>query len=173
MFPCPYCDGWENADRDLAALGTGKDAAELAAELRLWSESVACFFIGEAPGSHVIERMRKLGVGFHRSVVVKAVGENGRLSGLELADGTVVPCQALFLVGLQIQHDDFLEKMGCHLSGDGQVECDDSGRTNTPGLFVAGNAKKGLQMAMVAAADGIKRGAAANEWLLQREERGD
>jgi hypothetical protein len=38
-----------------------------------------------------------------------------------------------------------------------------------PGLFVAGNAKKGLQMAMIAAADGIKCAAAANEWLLQQD----
>jgi thioredoxin reductase len=169
-FPCPYCDGWENADRILAALGTGNEAAELAIELRLWSDRVSCFITGDAPGPSALARMQKLGIRFHGSPAVKAIGENGHLSGLELADGTVAPCQALFLVDLQIQHDDFLQKMGCHLSDGGQVECEDSGKTGTPGLFVAGNAKKGLQMAMVAAADGIKCGAAANEWLLRQDE---
>jgi thioredoxin reductase len=169
-FPCPYCDGWENADRELGALGSGSEAAELAIELRLWSDRISCFITGDEPGDDLMKRMKAMGITVYRTPVLELLGEEGLLSGVELADGTIVPCQALFLVEAQIQHHDFLEKMGCRLNDSGQVECEDSGRTSTPGLFVAGNAKKGLQMAMVAAADGIKCGAAANEWLLQQEE---
>jgi thioredoxin reductase len=173
VFPCPFCDGWENADRELGALGSGNDVAELAIELRLWSERVSCFIHGEAPDDDLTERMAKAGIRSYRTPAVRMLGEAGRLSGLELQDGESVACEALFLVEAQFQHHDFLEKMGCRLNESGQVECDDTGRTPTPGLLVAGNARRGLQMAMVAAADGIKCGASANEWLLrQDEERG-
>ena len=43
------------------------------------------------------------------------------------------------------------------------------GRTVIEGLFVAGNASKGIQMAIVAAAEGLQAAAAINNWLMDYE----
>jgi thioredoxin reductase len=43
IFHCPYCDGWEQRDRPLAAFGRGADLAGLALGLKTWSaDVVAC-----------------------------------------------------------------------------------------------------------------------------------
>ncbi|MCW1925838.1 NAD(P)/FAD-dependent oxidoreductase [Luteolibacter arcticus] len=170
VFPCPYCDGWENADGQLAVIGSGKPAADLAAELLLWSDSVALFVTGQALDDGLRKRLQSLGVTVHASPVLKLRNDSGKVSALELGDGTVIGCTAIFLVATQIQHHDFLDRMGCNLTDGGQAECDDAGRTPMPGLFVAGNASSGLQLAMIAAADGLKCAVAANEWLLQQDQ---
>jgi thioredoxin reductase len=171
VFPCPYCDGWENSDRELGVLGSGDDAARLALELLLWSERVSLFLTGDSPSGKLLDLLDRREVAIYRRKVTGLRADAGRIAALRLADGTEVGCEALFLVSTQIQHHDFLEKMGCKLGDSDQAECDESGRTQTPGLFVAGNAKKGLQLAMVAAADGLKCAAAANDWLLQQQEK--
>lgn len=40
VFHCPCCDGWEVRDQPLAAYGSGKDGAGLAASLKQWSADV-------------------------------------------------------------------------------------------------------------------------------------
>ena len=44
------------------------------------------------------------------------------------------------------------------------------GSTAIQGLFAAGNATRGIQMAMIAAAEGLKAGAAINCWLTDAEQ---
>jgi thioredoxin reductase len=169
VFPCPYCDGWENSGGRLGALGSGEDAAALAVELRLWSESVALFVSGPIPGGRTRLLLDAMGVHVYESPVASLSHSHGKLAGAQLQDGTLIECSALFVVPAQVQHNDFWELTGCPLTEDDQTECDESGTTPVPGLYVAGNAKRGLQLAMVAASDGLKCAAAANEWLLSRE----
>lgn len=166
VHQCPYCDGWESADTALAAMGSGDEAAELALELRLWSADVSLFVDGEPPGRDLLAKLKRRGVPVFFSPPAKLVGQDKEITGVELADGTTVPCEALFLVAAQIQHDDFVEKLGSKLVGESKVDCDGEGRTDTPGLFVAGNVTQGLQLAMVAAAEGLKAAAAINDWLM-------
>jgi len=104
---------------------------------------------------------------------VRLVGTGEKIAAVELADGTTVPCDALFLVAAQIQHNDFIEELGSKLVGEAKADCDADGRTDTPGLFVAGNVTQGLQMAMVAAAEGLKSGAAINDWLMDADDAAD
>jgi thioredoxin reductase len=40
VFVCPYCDGWEVADRRIAVVGNGRRAVQLAQELRQWSHDL-------------------------------------------------------------------------------------------------------------------------------------
>ena len=170
VHQCPYCDGWENAGMTLGAMGAGNQAAELALELLLWSDDVSLFVNGDAPAPELGGKLERRGVKVFADPPVRLAGEAKRLSAVELADGTRVACDALFLLSKQTQHDDFAERLGCELVDGSQVHCDGDGRTSMPGLFVAGNATEGLQLAMVAAAEGLKAAAAINEWLLDADD---
>ena len=172
VHQCPYCDGWESADTALAATGSGDNVAELALELLLWSSDVSLFLNGEPPDHDLLAKLKRRGIRLFFSPPAKLMGTGKKISGVELADGTTVPCKALFLVAAQIQHDDFAEKLGSKLVGESKVDCDGEGRTGTPGLFVAGNVTQGLQLAMVAAAEGLKAAAAINDWLMDIDEAG-
>ncbi len=170
VFTCPYCDGWENSDRCLGVMGSGDDAVGMAIELRLWSERVSLFVTGQMPGESARHRLEARGIEVHEVPVAGLSHDDGELAGVQLEDGSFIECSALFLVTPQFQDNDFMQRSGCRLTDDSQTESDESGATRVPGLYVAGNAKRGLQLAMVAAADGLKCAAAANEWLLNQEQ---
>ena len=170
VHQCPYCDGWENAGMTLGAMGAGNQAAELALELLLWSDDVSLFVNGDAPAPELVGKLERRGVKVFADPPVRLAGEAKRLSAVELADGTRVACDALFLLSKQTQHDDFAERLGCELVDGSQVHCDGDGRTSMPGLFVAGNATEGLQLARVAAAEVLKAAAAIYLWLLDSDD---
>lgn len=48
VFHCPYCDGWEVANRPLAAYGRGRSGMGLALALTTWSLDVALICDGRA-----------------------------------------------------------------------------------------------------------------------------
>lgn len=57
---------------------------------------------------------------------------------------------------------------GCELSKKGVVVTDKTQQTNTPGLYVAGDADKDVHFVVVAAAEGAKAGVFINK-ELQKE----
>jgi len=67
-------------------------------------------------------------------------GEGPRLSGVELADGTVVPREAVFLVPRFEPNSALLDALGCEKDAEtGWVTTGAGGRTSVPGVWVAGN----------------------------------
>jgi thioredoxin reductase len=169
IHQCPYCDGWESSDQKIAVLGSGDDAVEYALEMLLWSEEVTLHITGEQPSKKAAARLQKRGIPWFTTPIVAVEGEGSRLQSLVLADGNRIPCERLFLSLSQTQRNDFVKGLGCKLCKDGQAECALNGATSIPGLYIAGNASKGIQLAMVAASEGLRAAAAINDWLLSQE----
>lgn len=166
VHQCPYCDGWESSDKRLAALGPGNAGANLAIELTLWSDDVSLMLQGETPDSAILQDLARRQIRVVSSPPIRLLGQGKQLSEMECADGTRVPCDALFFVAEQSQHHHFLQSLGCECGDDSLAVCSPDGRTAIPGLYVAGNVTEGIQLALVAAAEGLKAGAAINEWLI-------
>ena len=61
------------------------------------------------------------------------------------------------------------ESLGCEFDDTGAVRCKGSAATNVPGLFVAGNVRCGLHLAITAAAEGAEAGVAINDTLLEAD----
>src|SRR5690606_4614040 len=97
VFTCPYCDGWEHRDQPLAALAPQAFGVHLASLLTLLSDDVTVCTSEGAP-LPTEEQLADLppGVTIERRPVVRAHGDGERLTGLELADGTVRPAGAVF-----------------------------------------------------------------------------
>ena len=103
------------------------------------------------------------------------VGDN-RLTGVRLADGHVVPCTALVVATQMRSRADFLARLGlalvAHPSGVGDhLAADPQGRTEVPGVWVAGNVTDLAARVGAAASSGAAAGAAINGDLVMEDTR--
>jgi thioredoxin reductase len=166
---CPYCDGFENADRPLAIYGQGMVGVRLALELRGWSRDLTLCTNGVPLSGRERQHLAPLGIARREESLTGLQLADGRLRGMRFADGGVLPVQGLFLAIPTRQRSDLAQQLGCGLKKGGSVRADQHGATEVPGLFVAGDTSSGLQMAIVAAAQGSVAAFTLNSDLLREE----
>jgi thioredoxin reductase len=166
---CPYCDGFENADRPLAIYGQGMAGVRLALELRGWSHDLTLCTDGVPLSGRERQHLAPLGIAWREEALAGLELADGRLRGMRFADGGVLPVRGLFLAMSTRQRSGLAQQLGCNFKKSGSVRADRHGATEVPGVFVAGDASSGLQMAIVAAAQGSVAAFTLNSELLREE----
>ena len=170
VFHCPYCDGWERREQPLAAYGRGQHGLDLALELTAWSSDVVLLTDGPPDlSSQHLERLTRNGIAVRTEPVARLEGSNGVLERARFATGASLPLRALFLGPSERQGSDLAERLGCILTRRGAVETGDYENTSLAGLYVAGDASKHVQLAIVAAAEGAMAAFAINTELLKED----
>ncbi len=165
---CPYCDGWEVRDKQIAVIGQGMAAAGLALGLTTWSRHVVICANGRARlGTRQRQQLSDHHITVHDTPIVALEHAEGWVSHAVLTDGRRVPCQAIFFSGAQALGE-LPGRLGCELTRTGVVRTDHLGHTRIPGLYVVGDASRDVQFAIVAAAEGAKAGVAINKALQAR-----
>ena len=98
-------------------------------------------------------------------------GSNGQIERIVFVDGTSVNCRALFFSVGQQQRCDLPRRLGCIFNKKGTVMTGRYESTNIRGLYVAGDASRDVQLAIVAAAEGAEAAFAINTALIQEDRR--
>src|SRR5262245_22368601 len=169
IFHCPYCDGWEWRDRRLAAFGRGTHVAGLALGLKTWSADVAVFTHGSRLDAALRDRLARNGVAVCTERIAALHHHDGCMDAVALASGDTLPRDALFFSTDQHPQSPLAISLGCTLTGRGVVKTGTLCDTNVERVFVAGDASRDAQFAVVAAAEGVKAAVAINR-ALQAEE---
>src|SRR3954471_11986136 len=91
IFHCPYCDGWEERDRRLAAFGRGADVAGLALGLKTWSPDVVVCTDGARLEPRLRERLDRNGVRVRTDHIAAIEHADGALTGIAFASGDRIP----------------------------------------------------------------------------------
>jgi thioredoxin reductase len=166
---CPYCDGWEERNKAIAVIGHRAKAAGLALALKTWSGCVTLCSNGPAQlrASHR-QQLADHGIVIEERPIASIEHTEGRVDRLVLANSSGVTCNAIFLAIRQRPQSDLPRRLGCELTREGLVKTDHLGRTCVPGLYVAGDASRDVQFAVVAASEGAKAGVAINKALQAR-----
>ncbi|MBB2915329.1 thioredoxin reductase [Streptosporangium becharense] len=177
---CPYCHGWEVRDQAIGVLATGPLAVHQALLWRQLSKDVT-LLLHTTPelGADDLERLEARDITVVDGEVTALEVTDDRLTGVALADGRVIPCQALavaprltaragVLTGLGLEAVDL--EMGGHVIGT-RIDADPSGATRVPGVWVAGNVTTLNEQVIGAAAAGVRAGAAINADLIAEETR--
>jgi thioredoxin reductase len=174
---CPYCHGWEIRDHAIGVLASGPMTAHQALGFRQLSDDVTVFLNDqpELPAEQA-EQLAARGVTLVAGAVAAVEVEDDRVVGVRLADGTVVPRQVVVVASRMTAHVDFLAPIGIkpaeHPTGMGtHVACDSDGRTEVPGVWIAGNATGLSAQVGPAATAGALAGAQINADLIDEEAR--
>jgi thioredoxin reductase len=160
IFQCPYCHGWDVQDRAWGYLAGAAHAAALthfALQARGWTRELvvftnAQFDITEADSS----TLAAAGIRVETAPITRLVAQAGKLAGVALQTGAIVPCAALFAHPPQRQVD-VVRALGVELDEHGYVRLDPARReTSVPGIYAAGDLATRQQAAIFAAAAGTQ-----------------
>lgn len=170
VFDCPYCDGWEERDAPMAVYGREKRGKEFALELLGWSRDVVLLTGGPADLTNDDrEELRRNGVTVCEDVIERLEGEGNRLKHIRFAGGSTLARQALFFLPEDRGVSGLATRLGCDVTDHGAAKTGTYEKTNVPGLFVAGDASRRVQFAIVAAAEGAMAAFAINNELLRED----
>jgi thioredoxin reductase len=142
---CPYCHGWEVRDLAIGVLATGPTSVHQALLFRQWSADVTLFLHrAPAPDPEQAERLAARGIAVISGEVAALEVAGDRLAGVRLADGTIIAREVVAVAPRMVARAGLLASLGLraveHPSGAGEhVPADPTGRTEVPGVWVAGN----------------------------------
>jgi thioredoxin reductase len=180
VLHCPYCHGWEVRDQPVGILGTGPFAVHGALLWRQWTADVVLFqHTAPALTDDERERLAARGITVVPGPVAGLETTDGRLSGVRLADGTVVPRSAVVVAPRFTARSEVLRSLGLaaveqEMNGavvGSAVPADPMGATAVPGVWVAGNVTTLHAQVISAAAGGLMAGAAVNADLIAEDTR--
>lgn len=181
---CPYCDGYEVRDQPIGVLASSPMDAHKALLLSQWSSDIVLFLHETALASIAADqqaRLAKAGVVIQTGVVAGIVVEDfdmhgvfvgGALTGVRLADGSVVLRSSLFISPRMMPQDALLRAAGAAIADTpvgSLVVADAMGATSVPGLYGAGNCVDPMAQVINAASQGAKAGAMINGDLVMAD----
>ncbi|WP_043467642.1 NAD(P)/FAD-dependent oxidoreductase [Kitasatospora sp. MBT66] len=169
VLHCPYCHGYEVRDRPLGVLGTDPGSVGQALLLRQWSADVVLLAHTLDISADDRARLGARGVRVVGGEVARVAVVDDRLNGVELADGSAVPCEALFLAPHLVARDAPLFGLDCDRDAQGWVVTDRTGRTGVPGVWAVGNLADPRAQVITAAGAGSAAAIALNHDLVDED----
>ena len=146
---CPYCDGWEHRDERIAVVAGAEAAAHMGPLLRQWSADTVVLDPAE---------------------VRRFVHRDGRLTHIELTDGSTLERDAVFFNVAMHPRVELAAQLGCALTDAGFIESAPfDRRTSVEGVYAVGNCADPMLNVPMSIADGARAGVMINAYLLQTD----
>ncbi|RQT20514.1 NAD(P)/FAD-dependent oxidoreductase [Burkholderia contaminans] len=169
VLHCPYCHGYEVSGQRLGVLATHPLSVHQAILIPDWGPTT-WFTQGVVEANEEEAALLDArGVRIERSPVVEILGDAPRIDALRLADGQVVPIDALFVGARTAMASDLAQQLGCAFD-DGPlgpvVRVDAMKQTSVAGVFAPGDASTPMTNATFASASGVMAGVAAHRSLI-------
>lgn len=173
---CPYCHGWEVRDQAIGVLSTGPMSVHQAQMFRQLSADVTYFSRTTPPTAEQAEELAARGIRVVAGEVAGLEIDDDRITGVRMADGTVIARSVMAVGTRMVARAGFLAGLGLHPaphpSGMGEhLPADPMGRTDVPGVWVAGNVTDLMAQVGPSAAAGAGAGAQINADLIAEETR--
>lgn len=164
IFTCPYCHGYEYADRRIALIGTAEQDADFAKLLSNWTGALD-YISHEGPAAETVGPvLKRLSSGrAHSGRVVRIEGEAGAPVCI-LDDGSEIAADALFLSDRPgAEFSPLAEALGIEKgvhpqTGKVVFKTDAAGRTPLGDVFLIGDARTGFSTLSGAANEGMLAG---------------
>jgi thioredoxin reductase len=170
VFQCPYCDGWEVRDAPVAVYGKRRRGFEMARALTAWTRDIVLCTDGAAALSPT-ERLhlQRNGIRVLEERIERLTGQRGKLREIVFRGGRSLRRSALFFDTACSDQSRLAQSLGCQFSRRGGVRCGQYEATSVPGVFVAGNIIKDVQLVIVAAAEGTRAAFGINRALTRED----
>jgi thioredoxin reductase len=170
VFQCPYCDGWEMRDRRVLAYGRGQRGFQIARAMTAWTDDIMLCTDGAAGYSAADRKLlARNGIRLIEQRIASLEGSRGRLRTVVFADGERLARDAMFFDTPSRPQSRLAESIGCKFGRNGGVLCGEYEATSVPGVFVAGNIIRDVQLTIVAAAEGARAAFGINRALTRED----
>ena len=154
LHVCLICDGYEMRDQRAGVFGSNESSLDVAFSLGWFTPHITVFTNGAFEvGPELRDRLTQKGYTLNEQPIYQFLGENHQMSGVELADGSVVELDAGLISMGSKYHADYLNGIDLDYQG-GNVMTDTMNRTSHPRIFAVGDLKVGMNQVIVAASDG-------------------
>ena len=170
VFQCPYCDGWELRDAASAVYGKGRRGFEMARSMTAWTGDIVLCTDGQARlSSSQKESLKANGIEIIEDRIERLAGLRGKLREIVFRNGRTLKRSALFFDTPSSAQSSLAQSLGCQFARHGGIKCGQYEATSVPGVFVAGNIIKDVQLAIVAAAEGTRAAFGINRALTRED----
>ena len=170
VFQCPYCDGWEFRERPVAAYGRRLRGFEMARALTAWSSDIV--LCSDGPSQLSAEHRKQLsgnGIRLMQQPLLRLETRGGKLGDIVFRDGSRLARDAIFFDMPAHGQSALAARLGCTFGRHGGVLCGKYEATAVPGVYVAGNIIRDVQLSIVAAAEGAKAAFGINRALTRED----
>ncbi|MEO2091918.1 MAG: NAD(P)/FAD-dependent oxidoreductase [Gemmataceae bacterium] len=175
VLHCPYCHGWEVRNKPWGFIARGEQAVEWGVELREWTPTLTFCSNGPAGLTDAGRRtLKDRGVVVREEKIKRLDGEKGVLKAVVFDNGEKLELTALFVRTTMVQRSPLPKKLGCKLASieggfKDAVEADQFGATAVPGLYVVGDASRGMPQVATAVSDGSLAAIMANKAMIKED----
>lgn len=175
VLHCPYCHGWEVRDRPWAFIARGEQAVEWGLELLGWTTKLTLCSDGPAELTDAgRQAFKDRGVVVREERIKRLEGEKGVLKAIVFDGGERLELGVLFVRTTMVQPSPLPKKLGCKLTTavggfKDAVDTDPFGATTVPGLYVVGDASRGVPQVTTAVSDGALAAVMANKAMLKED----
>ncbi|MEZ2409319.1 NAD(P)/FAD-dependent oxidoreductase [Bosea sp. RCC_152_1] len=170
VWHCPYCDGYEQRDRRVGVYGRSNVALGLALELTGWTSELV--LVSDGPCElRPVERRRlaRSNIALREEPIARLEGRAGDLEHIVFTSGETLSVDALFFRSDGKANVEIVRQLGVTGGKAKAVRTGRYGKTGVPGVFVAGDASRHVQFAIVAAGEGAAAAFAINNELLKED----
>ena len=168
VWHCPYCDGYEHRDQQVAVYGRGGAVSALALELTGWTSRLTVVSDGPCGlSAGQRQRLKNNGIEIREDRIIGLVGAEGRLTHIVFASDTRLDADAMFFPSRGQADLELARGLGVQTTRNGTIRTRGYGKTGVPGVFIAGDASRHVQLAVVAAGEGAAAAFAITELLKQ------
>jgi thioredoxin reductase (NADPH) len=180
LHVCMICDGFDMWDQK-SVLIVGKESQINAAFVLNWyTPYISVLTHGLCSVSDEMkQKLADYGYPLYESPIAEFLGENHKMSGVRLEDGTIVEATTGLINMGSTYHNDYLKGIdGLEWDGENLVT-DQMAKTTHDRIFALGDLKKGLNQVSVAVADGtlaatqiwrnIRRASPPRKWEENRQ----
>lgn len=169
VIHCPYCHGYEFRNRPIAVIASGEASIHQAAILPDWGP-VTYFSQGQfMPDAEQLALLKRRGVTLEHSAVTAVEGEGFDINHMLLADGRTVAAAVVYVAPKTAFGHTLAQQLDCELEQGplgAYIKTDAMQQSSISGLFAAGDMASPMHNGMLAAAAGVKAGAAAHRVLM-------
>jgi thioredoxin reductase len=170
VFQCPYCDGWEMRDAPIAVYGKRRRGFEMARAMTAWSDNIVLCTDGAARLSATeMTHLERNAIPVIEERIERLAGARGKLREIVFRGGRRLKRSALFFDTPSSSQSQLAETLGCQFARHGGIKCGQHEATSVPGVFVAGNIIKDVQLVIVAAAEGTRAAFGINRALTRED----
>ncbi len=173
VYPCPFCDGFEMADKKLAVFGSAEIAPMFSKKIWHWSKDVIAFTHGEKVSDpELVANLADKGIQVIEEKIKHIISENGQLKAIELEDGRLINREGGFLPDPKAtESTDFALKLGIKKEvgrfGRDFYVVDENKETEIKGLFIIGDARNGWSGVAPSVAEGSEVAAAITHQIIE------